>query len=277
MNITNRNKKNMEQIVLQPRIEGTNLIYDLRDAADASGFIDLNNVYINIPSIPDQIRSNESSESSESSESIVKDIFPLPSEIEINKWRKIMQSIKEEIPHDELNEYIGSNEFKPYGALKPCYQGEDYYFFYDKRCQNKPCKGRIVKHYDDIYLLFDYVIRFGKWDDGIGRHVIYRDLNLFTPEDDDEWIDTAAGIVLFTRPYDKDKPLIKRYFTIKYKESWRETYPDDDELPWTYLYNFEELANTKRDLHGDLIAELHHPRRIQKWIESGEEVEDYLH
>lgn len=241
----------MEPIIIQPRIEGENLVYDLRDAANA----DLNNVYINFPHFTE-------------------------SSGKIEDQCLFHSDVLDEKEHDkrwELHRWIRPSQIEPYGALHRCHQGEELYLFEDERYRNKTCKGRLVKHYDELYFYFDYVIRFGKWwDDSIGRHVDYHDQILFLPENDDEWVDKAAGIIIFTRPYHKDEPLISRYFEIKYNESWRITYPEDEELPWVYEYNFKSLAESKRDLHDDLMAYLYHPRRIEKWLNEGNEVESYL-
>jgi hypothetical protein len=40
--------------------------------------------------------------------------------------------------------------------------------------------------------------------------------------------------------------------------------------------NFKPLSESKRDLHDDLMAYLYHPSRIEKWLNDGNEVEEYL-
>ena len=43
-----------------------------------------------------------------------------------------------------------------------------------------------------------------------------------------------------------------------------------------YHYWYAYLKQSKRDLHENLIAELCHPRRIEKWLLDGKDLDDYL-
>ncbi len=43
-----------------------------------------------------------------------------------------------------------------------------------------------------------------------------------------------------------------------------------------YYYDYELIADDHRLLHAELIEFLHHPYFIQKWIEAGNDLEDYL-
>jgi hypothetical protein len=106
----------------------------------------------------------------------------------------------------------------------------------------------------------------------------------------DHWIPTASGIVLFTR--ENDTPIISRSITyhdydadeIYYDSDEDDSYEDDrgddsdgifTQPEWEYKYDFDFMKRSKQDLHDSLMAELFHPRRIEKWILAGNDVSDY--
>jgi len=46
--------------------------------------------------------------------------------------------------------------------------------------------------------------------------------------------------------------------------------------PAMFAYDYKQMKANQADLHQALIQELFHPRRIQKHLESGEDLDDYL-
>jgi len=43
-----------------------------------------------------------------------------------------------------------------------------------------------------------------------------------------------------------------------------------------FEYDYKQMKANQTDLHQALIQELYHPRRIQKHLEIGEDLDDYL-
>ncbi len=209
----------MEPIIIQPRIEGTNLAYD------ANGFIDLNNVYINFPF----------------------------------HWRSPDNEYfdKEKEEEEEEDTY----------PISPRYKGEKFDLFEDDRyLLRSDCNPKEWMFQDELYCLFDYCIRNG--EPIIARYVnSYNEEEIWVVDDEDDfWLDTAAGINIFMRDYERNHELIKREKLLKVGEYH----------PWIYSYNFKALSESKQDLHENLIAELCHPRRIEKWLLDGNDLDDYL-
>ena len=151
--------------------------------------------------------------------------------------------------------------------ISPRYKGDEFELFEDGRyLLRSDCNPKEWIFQDELYCLFDYCMRNG--EPVIARYAYsYNEEEIWVVDDEDDfWLDTAAGINIFMRDYERNHELIKREILLKKGEYH----------PWVYSYNFKALAKSKRDLHDDLMAYLYHPRRIEKWLNEGNEVESYL-
>ncbi len=46
--------------------------------------------------------------------------------------------------------------------------------------------------------------------------------------------------------------------------------------PAIFTYDYKKIKDLNQELHKELIEELFHPKRIQKYLDMGGELEDYL-